>query len=184
MRHPIAYLALMLALCACEKIDLAEEAVKGEEVPENLTFLGTGKGTQEAPFTVEDVLKGISAESPDGFWVIGYVVGATYSTIKNAEFKVYTFYDSNILLAADSTCRDYQTCIPIELNTKALKEKFSLPSHPERFHQCLLIKGFPATYFKVNGIRRPSAGYWLGEFDINSISGEPEAWTQDTIPMR
>jgi hypothetical protein len=184
MRRPIAYLTLLFALCACEKIDFSEETGSGEDVPENLTFLGTGKGTLEAPFTVEDVLKGISEESSEGFWVIGYAVGATYSSIKNAELKAYTFYDSNILLAADSTCKDYQACIPVELNTKALKEQFALPSHPERYRQCLLIKGFPAMYFKVNGIRRPSTGHWLGRFDISSISAEPEAWTQDTIPMR
>lgn len=184
MRRPLAYLALLLALCSCEKIDFSEEAEDTDDIPEDITILGTGKGTLEMPYTVGDIQKGVEIESNEGCWVIGYVVGATYSSIKNAEFKRFTMYDTNILLSSDSLCQDYEACIPVELKTKAMKEQFSLAANGDRFRKCLLIKGWPALYFKVPGLRNVTAGHWLGQSDIGAGSGEPEPWTQDTIPMR
>jgi len=171
-------------MAGCQKLDFSETEEDVDDTPENLTFIGTGEGTMEAPYTVGDILGGKTEKSTDGCWVIGYVVGATYSSIKNAQFDALTYYESNILLASDSMCQDYLECVPVELNTKAMKEKCGLPSNPERWRKCLLVKGTPGLYFKVNGLRRAAAGHWLGQFDIKSILSEPEEWTLDTIPMR
>ena len=183
MKRLPAYLCLLVLFTACQKVNF-DRGGSDEDIPEDLTFTGTGRGTPEAPFTVEDILDGNMMGEVDECWVIGYVVGATYSSMKNALFKPKTFYDTNILLSSDSTCQDVTYCIPVELTTKAMKEDFSLAANPERFHKCLLIKGWPALYFKVNGLRRASAGHWLGEFDIKSLLNEPEEWNQDIIPMR
>ena len=183
MRRLPVYLCLLVLFAACQKVYF-DRGETDEDIPENLIFTGTGLGTPEAPFTVDDILNGNMMGEADECWVIGYVVGATYSAMKNALFKPKTFYDTNILLSTDSVCDDPSLCIPIELTTKAMKEDFSLAANPERFRKCLLIKGWPALYFKVNGLRRVSAGYWLGDFDIKSILNEPEEWKLDTIPMR
>ena len=183
MRHLFIYLCSALLIVSCQKVNLDEEGT-GEDIPENLTFTGTGLGTLESPFTVDNILSGEMMGEANECWVIGYVVGATYSAMKNALFKPQTFYETNILLSGDSVCEDPALCIPVELTTKAMKESYSLAGNPQRFRKCLLIKGWPALYFKVNGLRRASSGHWLGQFDIRTINYEPEDWTQDTIPMR
>ena len=179
----LSYLLLLaLALTAgCEKYDFTDEGGSGKDSEELTPPTDTGKGTAEAPYTVEDMMTLEAAQSGGACWVIGYVVGATYRTMNNAEFTSATDYSANILLAGDSLCTDSRSCLPVELSSTSLQKKFALPYMPQGFRQCVVFCGKPARYFNVNGLRNISTGHWLWGFDIQQIHPTPEEWNDSTI---
>lgn len=169
-------LGLVSALCllqSCEKVDV-DVSPTGNDTNYSATRpTAVGKGTQESPYTPEQVIAG----EMDGklHWFIGYVVGSTYSTMKNALFDATTQYESNILIASSAECRDAAKCVPVELKTESLKENLSLSRHPESFQECIMVQGRCLQYFRTNGIREIVAGYWLPGFYIPS----PEEWENE-----
>ena len=173
---------LALALTAgCEKYDFTEGEDSGKESEELAPPTDTGKGTAEAPYTVEDMMSSELVQSGGACWVIGYVVGATYRTMNNAEFTSATDYSANVLLSGDSTCTNPQRCLPVELSSTSLQKKFALSYNPQGFRQCVMFYGKPARYFNVNGLRNISTGHWLWGFDIQQINPTPEEWNDTTI---
>lgn len=171
-------LGLISALCllqSCEKVDV-DASPTGNDTNYSATRpTAVGEGTQESPYTPDQVINGeIDSEL---HWFIGYVVGSTYSTMKNALFNATTQYESNVLIASSAECRDAAKCVPVELKTEALKEKLSLGRHPEGFQECIMVQGRCLQYFRTNGIREIKAGYWLPGFYIPS----PEEWENENI---
>ena len=173
------YLTVLSLTCltACQEYDFSEEEGEDEEwsVP-----IGTGEGTKVRPFTVSSLLR-TAHSSEEECWVIGYVVGATYQTMEMADFSSSTTYTRNILLSNDSLCTDIDACLPVELSSTSLQKKYALPHHPDGFHQCVMLLGTPATYFKKNGLRNIHAGHWLYGFDLRTILPKPEEWQKETI---
>ena len=171
-------LGLVSALCllqSCEKVDV-DVSPTGNDTNSSATRpTAVGKGTQESPYTPDQVIAG----EMDGklHWFIGYVVGSTYSTMKNALFDATTQYESNILIASSAECRDAAKCVPVELKTESLKENLSLSRHPEGFQECIMVQGRCLQYFRTNGIREIKAGYWLPRFYIP----RPEEWENENI---
>ena len=183
MRRDTLLLAALLAVASCEKLDFSEEEVSGGDVPVTIDIIGTGEGTMEKPYTVEDIQAGEMFGNTGESWVIGYVVGATYSSMKNATFGPYTYYSSNILLSSDSLCNDPAKCIPVELSSADVKRRFSLSENEKGFRKCLLVRGWPALYFKVNGLRSVSAGMWIQGYDLQGILRQNDGWDVDIYPM-
>ena len=174
-------LCLALSLtAACEKYDFTDEERK-EVKTEVARPIAIGEGTASSPYTVEDMLEGNLTGTDGSCWVIGYVVGATYRTISNAEFTASTSYTANVLLAGDSMCTDYRKCLPVELSSTSIKNKFALPHNPQGFRQCATFYGRPARYFNTNGLRNVSAGHWWYGLDIQLIDPHPQEWSDTTI---
>ena len=172
-------LGLISALCllqSCEKVDVDVSPTGNDNTSYSATPpTALGDGTQESPYTPDQVINGeIDSEF---HWFIGYVVGSTYSTMKNALFNATTQYESNVLIASSAECRDAAKCVPVELKTEALKENLSLSRHPEGFQKCIMVQGRCLQYFRTNGIREIKAGYWLPGFYIP----RPEEWENENI---
>jgi hypothetical protein len=169
-------------MSACQKYDFSDEAAT-EETDTWQMPIGTGEGTVARPYTVDDMLT--HDHSGEGMcWVIGYVIGATYQNMGNVEYKASTTYKHNVLLAADSFHISQKGVLPVELSTAALQKSFSIPHHPEGFHQCVMFLGKPARYFYTNGLREIRTGHWMYHFDISTIHPHPQEWVRDTISSR
>lgn len=170
--------AICLSFIACEKVDISELTDNNQTVPSSPATppLAVGRGTQEVPYTVDQVLNNeLPAES---CWVIGYVVGSTYRTMSGASFDKEAGYTSNILLSSDSTCCSKERCIPIELPTAAIQHAIGLPHNQPYHRQCAMIQGTPNLYFSTRGIRKTSSAYWLPHFDISTIAPPPIPWDE------
>ncbi|MBQ8050765.1 MAG: hypothetical protein IJ197_04230 [Bacteroidaceae bacterium] len=169
---------VVIACClvaGCEKFD--PEPDNGEEDTELVVPRSVGLGTQVSPYTVEQVIKGDSIDSQLR-WFVGYAVGSTHSTIKNALFQAETTNVTNILLASDSTCEDVSRCVPVELSSASLQKAFSLHYNSHRFRQCIVVQGRFGQYFRVNGVRDVQTGYWLPDLDLSTIKTAPTEWQE------
>lgn len=177
----LIFLFSALALCACQKIDLAEATSGSNDEKEITTPIGVGAGTAEKPWTVEQVATGNVDFGQEG-WVIGYAIGAAYRTIDNYSIGADHTYVTNILLANEpiqDTCKIY---IPAELSTKAMKEAFALPYNKTKFQKCVMLHGATGRYFNVNGLRRCDAGRWFEDLNLDSLKKlGPEEWQTDTL---
>ncbi len=167
---------LALFITGCELEDYSELTGETDD-EESVQPVGHGLGTQLKPYTPTELLDG-DATSGQQAWVMGYAVGSTYQSMKNAVFSVPTTYSRNILLATDTLCTDPTQCIAVELTTTARQEKFSLASQPERLHQLVVVQGTLGTYFSQAGVREVTDGYWLPDFYPSFISTTPEEWSE------
>lgn len=178
---PACLLAVgLLLLASCQKA-LLDDAPGSPGISTKALPQGTGAGTEHCPYTVTDVLTGHVRADSGAVWVAGYAVGSTYRTLSAADFSPSTPYAGNVLLSADSLCRDASRCIPVELASTKWQTLLALPHNPQGYRQCLLVQGVPMTYYKHNGLRRVSAGRWLYGFDLGSVSHDPEEWVIDSI---
>ncbi len=167
---------LLLAVCACEKIDLdggVSASSSGYVEP-----CGHGLGTQERPLTPDDMLGGVHPQTIAECWVMGYAVGSAYGSMSNALFEVPTSYQNNILLASDSLCEDVGCCVPVELTTKSAKSSYSLYYHPEMFRQFIVVCGTYGQYYSRQGLRAVTQGYWIPQFDMSTIVVASEEWEE------
>lgn len=172
LRNAFLLAASLCLISACEKIDLEEE--NGDSDAEHIVPHTVGMGTQEAPYTVEQVINGGLRTTVN--WFIGYVVGSTYNTMDNCVFEEETSYTSNILLSDNPYCESADECIPIELKSATLQKKFSLYYNSGNFRQCVILLGRFGQYFRRNGIRDLRDGYWLPGFDYHDIL--PTDWEE------
>lgn len=160
--------ALSLSACTKYNFDDPKADEHGNDVG-TIRPIASGRGTQLRPLTVDEVMSGVLPESKSACWVMGYAVGTTRQSMKYASFDAFTDVARNVLLSSDSLCNDVETCIPIELTTKALQQQFSLNAHPEKHRQALVVRGQWGTYFNRLGLRSVSVGYWLPGFDFSSL---------------
>ena len=163
--------ATLFLLVCCQKVDLTGEpedtGTDAGQIP-SANVVGTGAGTMEFPFTVEDV-RAASLSEADTVWVIGYMVGTAPRSMNNALFRADAGNQSNILLSSDSLCEDTSRCIPVELSDK-YRKAFSLPANPSRFRKCLLVRGVPSKYLYRKGLRNICTGLWMNDFDLSSVT--------------
>ena len=171
------FIGFFLALCllgSCEKIDITDPE---EETKEHIVPTSLGLGTQNSPYTVEQIQSGELSQKVS--WFIGYVVGSTYNTMDHCIFEEETTYTSNILLSSNSTCDSIEECIPVELNSSTLKKALSLYYNSDKFRKCLIIKGRFGQYFRTNGIRDIREGYWLPNLDLSTLkNATPAEWQE------
>ncbi len=166
-----------LALFSCENNDFGSSSSSQSTSP--VEPIGHGRGTQTHPLTPDELISGQRPQTMAECWVMGYAVGSTYSSMRNALFEVPTAYSSNILLASDSLCTDYDQCIAVALTTNAMKNQFSLMYNEDRFRQFVVLCGTYGTYFSRYGLVRVDDGYWIPGFDLSTIVIPPQEW--DTL---
>ena len=176
IRNAFIVATSLCLLSACEKIDLEKEEGGNDGVVHTVPTR-TGEGTQEAPYTVGQVLYGETPIAQEA-WVIGYLVGSTYRTMANAIYAAQTTYSGNILLSYDSLCNSADKCIAVELTSKTMQERLSLASDSTRFRKCVVVNGTLGRYFTRLGLREAITGYLLPNTDLQIIDPQPTEWDE------
>ena len=154
----LPFLSIALVF-SCQKIELPDGTA--DEDAQNATGGGNGASpsldTSNA-LTVTEAMQ----RAADGSEVVikGYIVGYTTSSMSNASFSVPGDKANTNMLLSDTPDEDDDLfCLPVELPTtgRNLRGLLNLYDHPEYFNQYIAIQGKLTTYFRVNGLKSPTA---------------------------
>lgn len=151
-------LSIALAF-SCQKIELPDGTA--DEGAQNAA--GGGNGASPSLDTSNALTVGEAMQrAADGSEVVikGYIVGYTTSSMSNASFSVPgDKANTNMLLSDTPDEFDELCCLPVELPTtgRNLRGLLNLYDHPEYFNQYIAIQGKLTTYFRVNGLKSPTA---------------------------
>ena len=151
-------LSIALAF-SCQKIELPDGTA--DEGAQN----AAGGGDSSAPsldtsnaLTVTEAMQ----RAADGSEVVikGYIVGYTTTSMNNVVFSIPDDKpNTNMLLSDNPDEYDELCCLPVELPTtgRNLRGQLNLYDHPEYFNQYIAIQGKLTTYFRVVGLKSPTA---------------------------
>lgn len=151
-------LSIALAF-SCQKIELPDGTA--DDSTQNAAGGGNGASpsldTSNA-LTVTEAMQ----RAADGSEVVikGYIVGYTTSSMSNASFSIPNDKaNTNMLLSDTPDEFDELCCLPVELPTtgRNLRGLLNLYDHPEYFNQYIAIQGKLTTYFRVVGLKSPTA---------------------------
>ncbi|MDE5971184.1 MAG: hypothetical protein K2G94_00380, partial [Muribaculaceae bacterium] len=151
-----------------------------------------GKGTEESPYTVADVV--LLNNPATKAWVKGYIVGSAAG--KSADsFTTATGEEAsgtNVFIAATATESDYTKCLPVQLPAGEVREALNLQANPGNLGKSVTIYGSLEKYFGQNGVKTVTAYSIEGAVapsypevaDIASFLDEqPESFTSITSPV-
>lgn len=171
-------LALLAGWTACEKVnfpqDLSDADTGGAGTGEVLDTDSTGMGTASAPAVVEDLKKRETDFLGRSCWVMGYIVGYTERTMKNATFTAEGAVQSNVLLADSPREREPGNCVPVELKTDKWKKQLSLAYKPENLGKKVAVHGLINKYFSVAGVRDMDDFAWVENSEEPDVSEDGE----------
>lgn len=151
-------LSIALAF-SCQKIELPDGTA--DEGAQNAA--GGGNGASPSLDTSNALTVGEAMQrAADGSEVVikGYIVGYTTSSMSNASFSVPGDKANTNMLLSDTPDEDDELCcLPVELPTtgRNLRGLLNLYDHPEYFNQYIAIQGKLTTYFRVVGLKSPTA---------------------------
>ncbi len=151
-------LSIALAF-SCQKIELPDGTA--DEGAQNAA--GGGNGASPSLDTSSALTVGEAMQrAADGSEVVikGYIVGYTTSSMSNASFSIPNDKaNTNMLLSDTPDEFDELCCLPVELPTtgRNLRDLLNLYDHPEYFNQYIAIQGKLTTYFRVVGLKSPTA---------------------------
>ena len=151
-------LSIALAF-SCQKIELPDGTA--DEGAQNAA--GGGNGASPSLDTSNALTVGEAMQrAADGSEVVikGYIVGYTTNSMSNASFSIPDDKpNTNMLLSDTPDEDDYLYCLPVELPTtgRNLRGLLNLYDHPEYFNQYIAIQGKLTTYFRVVGLKSPTA---------------------------
>ena len=153
---PLLSIALVFS---CQKIELPDSTT--DEDKQNAAGGGNGASpsldTSNA-LTVAEAMQ----RTADGSEVVikGYIVGYTTSSMNYPSFSVPDDKPNTNMLLSDTPDEfDELCCLPVELPTtgRNLRGQLNLYDHPEYFNQYIAIQGKLTTYFRVVGLKSPTA---------------------------
>ncbi len=159
LRLSLLPLLSMALAFSCQKIELPDGTA--DEDAQNATGGGNGASpsldTSNA-LTVTEAMQ----RAADGSEVVikGYIVGYTTTSMNNVVFSIPDDKpNTNMLLSDNPDEYDELCCLPVELPTtgRNLRGLLNLYDHPEYFNQYIAIQGKLTTYFRVNGLKSPTA---------------------------
>ena len=151
-------LSIALAF-SCQKIERPDGTA--DEGAQNAAGGGNGASpsldTSNA-LTVAEAMQ----RTADGSEVVikGYIVGYTTSSMNYPSFSVPSDKPNTNMLLSDTPDEfDELCCLPVELPTtgRNLRGLLNLYDHPEYFNQYIAIQGKLTTYFRVVGLKSPTA---------------------------
>lgn len=151
-------LSIALAF-SCQKIELPDGTA--DEGAQNAAGGGNGASpsldTSNA-LTVAEAMQ----RTADGSEVVikGYIVGYTTTSMNYPSFSVPSDKPNTNMLLSDTPDEfDELCCLPVELPTtgRNLRGLLNLYDHPEYFNQYIAIQGKLTTYFRVVGLKSPTA---------------------------
>ena len=159
LRLSLLPLLSMALAFSCQKIELPDGTA--DEDAQNATGGGNGASpsldTSNA-LTVTEAMQ----RAADGSEVVikGYIVGYTTTSMNNVVFSIPDDKpNTNMLLSDNPDEYDELCCLPVELPTtgRNLRGLLNLYDHPEYFNQYIAIQGKLTTYFRVVGLKSPTA---------------------------
>ena len=159
LRLSLLPLLSMALAFSCQKIELPDGTA--DEGAQNAAGGGNGASpsldTSNA-LTVTEAMQ----RTADGSEVVikGYIVGYTTSSMNYPSFSVPDDKPNTNMLLSDTPDEfDELCCLPVELPTtgRNLRGLLNLYDHPEYFNQYIAIQGKLTTYFRVVGLKSPTA---------------------------
>ncbi len=159
LRLSLLPLLSMALAFSCQKIELPDGTA--DDSTQNAAGGGNGASpsldTSNA-LTVAEAMQ----RTADGSEVVikGYIVGYTTSSMNYPSFSVPDDKPNTNMLLSDTPDEfDELCCLPVELPTtgRNLRGLLNLYDHPEYFNQYIAIQGKLTTYFRVNGLKSPTA---------------------------
>ena len=159
LRLSLLPLLSMALAFSCQKIELPDGTA--DDSTQNAAGGGNGASpsldTSNA-LTVTEAMQ----RAADGSEVVikGYIVGYTTTSMNNVVFSIPDDKpNTNMLLSDNPDEYDELCCLPVELPTtgRNLRGQLNLYDHPEYFNQYIAIQGKLTTYFRVVGLKSPTA---------------------------
>lgn len=159
LRLSLLPLLSMALAFSCQKIELPDGTA--DDSTQNATGGGNGASpsldTSNA-LTVTEAMQ----RAADGSEVVikGYIVGYTTTSMNYPSFSIPNDKpNTNMLLSDTPNEFDELCCLPVELPTtgRNLRGQLNLYDHPEYFNQYIAIQGKLTTYFRVVGLKSPTA---------------------------
>lgn len=159
LRLSLLPLLSMALAFSCQKIELPDGTA------DDSTQNAAGGGNDASPsldtsnaLTVTEAIQ----RAADGSEVVikGYIVGYTTSSMNYPSFSIPNDKpNTNMLLSDNPDEYDELCCLPVELPTtgRNLRGLLNLYDHPEYFNQYIAIQGKLTTYFRVVGLKSPTA---------------------------
>ena len=154
----LPFLSIALVF-SCQKIELPDSTTD-----ENTqSAAGGGNGASPSLDTSNALTVGEAMlMAADGSEVIikGYIVGYTTTSMNRPTFSIPDDKpNTNMLLSDNPDEYDELCCLPVELPTtgRNLRGLLNLYDHPEYFNQYIAIQGKLTTYFRVVGLKSPTA---------------------------
>ena len=174
LRLSLLPLLSMALAFSCQKIELPDGTA--DEGAQNAA--GGGNGASPSLDTSNALTVGEAMQrAADGSEVVikGYIVGYTASSMSNASFSVPgDKANTNMLLSDTPDEFDELCCLPVELPTtgRNLRGLLNLYDHPEYFNQYIAIQGMLTTYFRVVGLKSPTAFAFIAPPENSSGDNE------------
>ena len=174
LRLSLLPLLSMALAFSCQKIELPDGTA--DEGAQNATGGGNGASpsldTSNA-LTVTEAMQ----RAADGSEVVikGYIVGYTTTSMNNVVFSIPDDKpNTNMLLSDNPDEYDELCCLPVELPTtgRNLRGLLNLYDHPEYFNQYIAIQGKLTTYFRVVGLKSPTAFAFIAPPENSSGDNE------------
>lgn len=126
-----------------------------------------GTGTEADPYTVADILAmDLDNTNIASAYVKGYIVGSLKNgsfTASNASFTADGAVASNIMIADDASCTDFNLVAAVQLVSKSdIRTSLNLIDNPGNLGKQLTIAGNVIKYCGHMGVKSPTA-FTLGE---------------------
>ena len=159
LRLSLLPLLSMALAFSCQKIELPD----GTADDSTQNAAGGGNGASPSLDTSNALTVGEAMQrAADGSEVVikGYIVGYTTTSMNNVVFSIPDDKpNTNMLLSDTPNEFDELCCLPVELPTtgRNLRGQLNLYDHPEYFNQYIAIQGKLTTYFRVVGLKSPTA---------------------------
>lgn len=174
LRLSLLPLLSMALAFSCQKIELPDGTA--DEGAQNAT--GGGNGASPSLDTSNALTVGEAMQrAADGSEVVikGYIVGYTTTSMNNVVFSIPDDKpNTNMLLSDYPDEYDELCCLPVELPTtgRNLRGLLNLYEHPEYFNQYIAIQGKLTTYFRVVGLKSPTAFAFIAPPENSSGDNE------------
>ena len=174
LRLSLLPLLSMALAFSCQKIELPDGTA--DEGAQNAAGGGNGASpsldTSNA-LTVAEAMQ----RTADGSEVVikGYIVGYTTTSMNNVVFSIPDDKPNTNMLLSDTPDEfDELCCLPVELPTtgRNLRGLLNLYDHPEYFNQYIAIQGKLTTYFRVVGLKSPTAFAFIAPPENSSGDNE------------
>ena len=174
LRLSLLPLLSMALAFSCQKIELPD----GTADDSTQNAAGGGNGASPSLDTSNALTVGEAMQrAADGSEVVikGYIVGYTTTSMNNVVFSIPDDKpNTNMLLSDNPDEYDELCCLPVELPTtgRNLRGLLNLYEHPEYFNQYIAIQGKLTTYFRVVGLKSPTAFAFIAPPENSSGDNE------------
>lgn len=116
----------------------------------------TNDGTEAKPYTVADILGGVTGTD---VWTKGYIVGYIKGSdaTTGAQFTADGASKYSIIIADSATEKDAAKCLVVALPSGAVQNALNLSANPTNLGKLVTLKGTVGTYLKATAITGTSA---------------------------